>query len=581
MADQVEKAPVARTESAHSLDQTSQKNLKMDDAAPVAFTKASDEVTIGVGDTDEGKPQQFSGMGKDELMRLSADPFWVRLRWALFILFWLAWFGMLAGAIAIIVLAPKCPAPEPLQYWQEQPIYEVRARSFKDSDGNGVGDLKGLKEKVDYFSELGVRVVSLGSILQSAQPDSASPGLDTTNFRDIDRELGTLSDLDDLIKAAAEKKVSLVMDLVPNHSSKQHPWFADSVNGVEPYTDYYVWSNETPANSTGWHLDETRKQYYLGVFGADRPDLNLSNEVVLQELNDTLRFWLERGVAGFRVGDVTSWLHDADLTANAALLGRLRAVLDEADAAEPKRLLLADTADLTLAQLVTFYAAGADMPLAGTLVDATPAGKPVVGQELRSAMAAYVRALGSNWPNWMASSVAGGRLGSRVDGNLSEALTLAQVFLPGTPLILAGDEIGADGAVTEALDWSVVDGQRADPASRLGVFKAALDLRKTAVAARYGDTTFRSVGQNSTEVLAFSRIRSGSPGLLVLVNTAERDVAVDVSGDRVPKEAKVVLRTSFSAAPQLQSTIDATAVKLSPYQGLVLSFVPAPSDSTA
>lgn len=102
MADQVEKAPVARTESAHSLDQTSQKNLKMDDAAPVAFTKASDEVTIGVGDTDEGKPQQFSGMGKDELMRLSADPFWVRLRWALFILFWLAWFGMLAGAIAII-----------------------------------------------------------------------------------------------------------------------------------------------------------------------------------------------------------------------------------------------------------------------------------------------------------------------------------------------------------------------------------------------------------------------------------------------------------------------------------------------
>ena len=93
-------------------------------------------------------------------------------------------------------------------------------------------------------------------------------------------------------------------------------------------------------------------------------------------------------------------------------------------------------------------------------------------------MAAYVRALGSNWPNGMASSVAGGRLGSRVDGNLSEALTLAQVFLPGTPLILAGDEIGADGAVTEALDWSVVDGQRADPASRLGVFKAALDLRK-------------------------------------------------------------------------------------------------------
>ena len=106
------------------------------------------------------------------------------------------------------MLAPKCPAPEPLQYWQEQPIYEVRARSFKDSDGNGVGDLKGLKEKVDYFSELGVRVVSLGSILQSAQPDSASPGLDTTNFRDIDRELGTLSDLDDLIKAAAEKSQS-------------------------------------------------------------------------------------------------------------------------------------------------------------------------------------------------------------------------------------------------------------------------------------------------------------------------------------------------------------------------------------
>jgi phage shock protein PspC (stress-responsive transcriptional regulator) len=152
------KAPVARTESVGSLDfhpsskeehkksRASLNNQQMEDSGEVKFSKDSVE---GKGDAAVeigAVPQPFAGMGKDELMKYANDPFWVRLRWALFILFWLAWLGMLAAAIAIIIMAPKCPAPTPLEYWQEAPVYHVLPRTFEKSPSG----LKGNQKKKLY-----------------------------------------------------------------------------------------------------------------------------------------------------------------------------------------------------------------------------------------------------------------------------------------------------------------------------------------------------------------------------------------------------------------------------------------------
>lgn len=131
-------APKAKCDSVHSLDGSSVDLAGKGDAK---FSKKGGDTSVEIG----GVGPAFAGMGKDELMKYANDPFWIRLRWFLFILFWLAWLAMLGGAIAIVVLAPKCPAPEPLDYWQKGVVYSVNVKSFQDSDDNGKGDLKGTK----------------------------------------------------------------------------------------------------------------------------------------------------------------------------------------------------------------------------------------------------------------------------------------------------------------------------------------------------------------------------------------------------------------------------------------------------
>ena len=129
-------APKAKCDSLHSLDNS----VDMEGKGDAKFTKKGDDSAVEIGGSSG---VAFSGMGKEELMKYANDPFWIRLRWFLFILFWIAWLAMLAGAIAIVVLAPKCPAPAPLDYWQKGAVYSVNVKSFQDSDDNGKGDLKG------------------------------------------------------------------------------------------------------------------------------------------------------------------------------------------------------------------------------------------------------------------------------------------------------------------------------------------------------------------------------------------------------------------------------------------------------
>lgn len=202
-------------------------------------------------------------------------------------------------------------------------IYQIYPRSFKDSNGDGVGDLAGILGKVDYLAELGVNAVWLSPIYPSPQADF---GYDISDFTDIDPMFGTLSDFDRLVSALHERGIKVMMDYVPNHTSSLHPWFLESRSSLDnPKRDWYVWADGkedgSPPNNwlsnfggSAWTFDHMTHQYYYHAFAKEQPDLNWRNPNVVNAMLDVLRFWLERGVDGFRVDAVYFLFEDPKLT---------------------------------------------------------------------------------------------------------------------------------------------------------------------------------------------------------------------------------------------------------------------------
>ncbi|KAE9522005.1 hypothetical protein AGLY_017595 [Aphis glycines] len=202
-----------------------------------------------------------------------------------------------------------------LDWWQTCLIYEIYPRSFKDSTGTGMGDLRGIIEKIPYLKYLGVCAVWLTPIYPSPGVDS---GYDITDYRGIDENIGTMEDFEELKNKLHENGIKIILDIVPNHTSDKHEWFIKSVQKEEPYTDYYVWVDAKYVNGTRqvpnnwkavfgkamWEWNEIRQQYYLHQFFTQQPDLNFWNPLVRKDIKDMLRFWLDKGVDGFRMDAV-------------------------------------------------------------------------------------------------------------------------------------------------------------------------------------------------------------------------------------------------------------------------------------
>jgi oligo-1,6-glucosidase len=196
------------------------------------------------------------------------------------------------------------------EWWKEGIVYQIYPRSFKDTDGDGVGDLRGIIEKLDYIKSLNVDIIWLNPVYQSPNDDN---GYDISNYRDIMTEFGDMNDFDELLAGLHERDIKLVMDLVVNHSSDEHEWFKQSRSSRDnPYRDYYHWwpaeEGEPPyrrgffdPNNEGWLYDEQTNAYYLHYFGQKQPDLNWENPAVRKEVYDLMRFWFEKGVDGFRM----------------------------------------------------------------------------------------------------------------------------------------------------------------------------------------------------------------------------------------------------------------------------------------
>lgn len=195
-------------------------------------------------------------------------------------------------------------------WWKEAVVYQVYPRSFQDSNGDGIGDLRGLIDRLDYIQKLGVSVVWLNPIYASPNDDN---GYDISDYRSIMAEMGTMEDFDELLIKMHERGLKLVMDLVVNHTSDEHPWFVQSRSSRDnPYRDFYIWwpeeKGEPPhrwsyfdVDGSAWAWDQKTRSYYLHYFSVKQPDLNWDNPVVRREVYDMMKFWFDKGVDGFRM----------------------------------------------------------------------------------------------------------------------------------------------------------------------------------------------------------------------------------------------------------------------------------------
>ncbi|XP_065562925.1 probable maltase [Artemia franciscana] len=502
------KAPVATAED-DSLDTDDSKQV-LGREPKVKYEPAKNGVTV----VDiENSGSGFAGLGKEELMKIANQPFWVRLRWTLFILFWLSWIGMIAGAIGIIVITPKC-SPRPV--WQKYPVYQVFSKSYQDTDftsrpngqSSGIGDLEGIRQRIPYLVDLGVKTIGLSVIFPSPMKDV---GYDISDFMQVGEEYGTLDEFDRMVKEAKERGLSVVLDFVPNHSSEDHEWFQKSINKTDPFTDYYIWNDgvdvdgqRTPPNNwecrysahnpsqikstengdyevekevdvatktgecgSAWTWNEERQQYYFHQFAQEEPDLNLRNPAVVEEMKKVARFWLDRGIAGLRV-NAAPFLFESEALENEidlpngqlsnnhtfnlpevyAFLLQIREVLDDYSSKDGMERILMTEGYVDLDDLAKYYKNNgemiAQMPMNLGFTEVTDS--DMTGNKLQQFISAYLEKLlpESMWPNWVLGNHDRSRVATRVGENLSDSMNMIAMLLPGTPINYYGEEIGME-----------------------------------------------------------------------------------------------------------------------------------------
>ena len=365
---------------------------------------------------------------------------------------------------------------ESTKWWQTGIIYQIYPRSFQDSNHDGVGDLRGIIHRLPYLTELGVDAIWLSPIFVSPMADF---GYDIADYTDVDPLFGSLADLDSLIGEAHRHQLKLILDLVPNHTSDQHPWFVESITSRNnPKRDWFIWRDPAPDGGlpnnwlsefggSAWEFDSNTDQYYYHTFLAAQPDLNWRNPAVHNAIHDVMRFWLGRGVDGFRVDAVWYLIKDdqfrdnpinpdfrpgglprdeliplytADLPEVHDAISGMRRVLDEF----PDRVLLGEIY-LPVERLVAYYGRdldGVHFPYNFALLTAK-----WDAHSLARLIDEYEAALPSGgWPNWVLGNHDRPRLATRVGADQTRIAAMLLMTLRGTPTLYYGDEIGMQHA---------------------------------------------------------------------------------------------------------------------------------------
>lgn len=428
----------------------------------------------------EEKPDgPYAGMGKEDVMKYSNTPFWRGFRWTLLILLVAGWLALLGASIGLIVVSPRC-----LPWWQQSVVYQIYPRSFLDgkNPADGIGDFVGITEKLDYIKDLGVGAILLNSIYKSPNKDF---GYDVSDLNDVNEDFGTMEEFQQLLDAAHERNLKVILDFVPNQASIESDLFKQSQAALggenEDLLNAFTWADTIPNNwvsvydGPAWTYDQTRRQYYLHQFSKFQPDLNLEDELVTQYLEDAIDGWFSRGVDGLNIQG-TQFLYEGPIYKDEPVIdpsdpmqydslqhdytsdyGGVHSLLNNwregiffrYSTAGTYRLLMTDS-DANSTYLGTYYGSGdnpeADIAQNYNLIqigDFYGDGGLTRGADIDELVRDWLNNIpDGKWPSFQLGNHQVRRIASRLSNTYVKAANMLLLTLPGTPICYYGDEIG-------------------------------------------------------------------------------------------------------------------------------------------
>ena len=492
--------------------------------------------------------------------------------------------------------AAETPATD-LPWWKTAVFYQIYPRSFCDTTGNGVGDLDGIRSKLDHLAWLGVDAIWLSPLYPSPMADH---GYDVADYCDIDHVFGTLDTFDAMLSEAHDRGLRVIVDWVPAHTSEQHPWFVESRSSPDnPKRDWYLWAGDDPASpptswqatfppGPAWTWDDATGQWYSHTFTPQQPDLNWSNPEVQDAMLDTLRFWLDRGVDGFRM-DVIHYIgrHPGRIAEQAESatdpdhthrhLRRIRALVDGYDG---DRVAVGETFVLDTHEVATYYGTGDELHLCHNFrPQFTPWDAAKWRDQIERAMAAFDPI--DAWPTWLLANHDIPRPATRYESEaIARAVAVVVLTLRGTPFVYAGEELGLEDAdvppelvqdpagfrdgCRAPIPWAAgpthgwrrpdnwlpwppdadrknAELQRQDPTSMLHLYHRLLELRRMSPALHRGAQELLDTGP---AVVGWRRSH-GDDRCVVLVNFTDGEASVD--GPEIDDGWQVVCSTEPGA----------------------------------
>ncbi len=473
-------------------------------------------------------------------------------------------------------------------WWKSAVVYQIYPRSFLDTNGDGVGDLEGIRRRLDHLQWLGVDAVWISPFFVSPMKDF---GYDVADYCDVDPLFGTLADFDRLLADAHERGIRVIIDWVPNHSSDQHPWFVEArASRDSAKRDWYLWVDGTPErppnnwigafiNGPAWTWDEPTQQWYLHLFLPEQPDLNWRNPEVIEAMHGTLRFWLDRGVDGFRM-DVVHGIVKAegypDLPDDArpglglerfdepAIHERLRAIRTLLDSYPGDRTSVGEVYILSTAKVAEYYGDNDELHMAFNFPPLWAPWEAAAWRRRITRTSECFDAVNA-WPTWVLSNHDVPRHRTRYGSEArARAAAVLLLTLRGTPFLYAGEELGLEDAVIPdarvvdpggrdgcraPLPWDAspdhgwggddawlpwppdagdrnVESLRVDEASILHLYRRLLAARRASPALSAG--SFESL--DAPESIVAYRRASGDDERVVIVNYASLATEVTVGG---------------------------------------------------
>uniref|UniRef100_A0A8C3T487 Amino acid transporter heavy chain SLC3A1 n=1 Tax=Chelydra serpentina TaxID=8475 RepID=A0A8C3T487_CHESE len=547
----------------------------------------------------------FAGMPKEVLLKFSGQ---ARYRVTREILFWLiiASTPVLVGAtIAIVAVSPKC-----LGWWQASPIYQIYPRSFKDTNKDGNGDLKGIQEKLDHIMYLNIKTIWITSVYKSPLKDF---GYGVEDFRDVDPMFGTMRDFENLIAAIHDKGLKVIMDLIPNHTSDKHSWFQLSRNRTGKYADYYIWHDcahtdgtITPPNNwvsvyghSSWQYDEVRKQCYFHQFGKEQPDLNFRNSAVQEEIHVKLSPFYES------ISAYSELYHDYTTTQVGMhdIVRSFRHTMDKFSI-EPGRYRFLgteankqDNIEATMMYYGTSFIPESDFPFNVYLINM----ENLSGNSIFETVSLWMKNMPKGkWPNWVVGDPNTARITSRIGKEYTNVINMLLLTLPGTPTTYYGEEIGMENIASEnvtfpeksPMQWNGnlhagfsegniswlpvnldyqnvnVEVQKTQPNSTLNLYRELNLLRSNELPIHRGWMCYI---WNDSNVFVYLRELDGLDTVFIMVLNFGQESIIDLKAvvSELPSEATIRLSTNFSNTGKVVNT---KTIKTEKGEGIVLEY---------